>query len=215
MEAYDVSIKHMFGRRLGFGASPALFIIDFQNGFKDPALFGTKEVIQAIALTEGLLKAARDADIPVVYSRHMFAKGGSDLGIFGRKSPHQASLTEDHPFSHIVEELSPHPEDIIVRKRHPSPFFASDLAGLLRLRGIDTAIITGCSTSGCVHATVVDAMSHGFRPMVVRECVGDRHDLSHEIALLNIDMKYGDVVELDEVMRYLKARVQKVAEWQI
>jgi len=92
----------------------------------------------------------------------------------------------------------------VIRKRYPSAFFATDLAALLHLRGVDTLLITGCSTSGCVHASALDAMSHGFRSMVVRQCVGDRHAQSHDIALLNIDMKYGDVIEQDEAIRHVK-----------
>jgi maleamate amidohydrolase len=200
----DVFVRQKYGKRLGFGTSPALLIIDCLNGFKDPALFGSAEMVNAMAHTRHLLEAARNAGITVAYSRHMFAKDGSDLGVFGRKVPAQAILTDDHPSSQIADELAPRPGEIIIRKRHPSAFFATDLAQLLHLRGIDTAIITGCSTSGCVHATVVDAMGYGLRPIIVRECVGDRHDLSHQAALLNIDMKYGDVVELKEAIRHLK-----------
>lgn len=201
----NVFVRQNYGKRLGFGASPAFLIVDFVNGFKDPALFGSTEIAKAMSCTRTLLDVARAAGIPVVYTRHLFAEDGSDLGLFARKVPAQAVLTEDHPSSQIVDELAPRPGEIIIHKRYPSAFFSTDLAALLHLRGIDTAIIAGCSSSGCVHATAVDAMGHGFRPMVVRECVGDRHAPSHDAALLNINMKYGDVIELKEAIRYVEA----------
>ena len=190
---------------MGFGSSPALVIVDFVNGFTDPALFGSADIVHAIDATVLLLDLARKATLPVVFTRIVFAADGSDLGLVHRKVPNVAMLTEENPSSHIVRSLTPRSAEIVIRKRHPSAFFATDLAALLNARGVDTVIVAGCSTSGCVHATVVDALGFGYRPIVVRECVADRHQLSHDIALLNIDMKYGDVVCFEEVRARLLA----------
>jgi maleamate amidohydrolase len=203
MEGLDVFEQQGYGKRIGFGTRPALLIIDCMNSFKDPALFGSPEMVEAMAKASKLLAAARDAKIPVAHTRHLFAKDGSDLGMFARKLPSQAMLTEDDPSSQIADEVAPRPSEIVVRKRYPSGFFSTDLADLFHLRGVDTVLVAGASTSGCVHASVVDAMCHGFRVIIVRECVADRHKMCHEAALLNMDMKYGDVVPLADAVRYL------------
>jgi maleamate amidohydrolase len=195
--------RQRYGARMGFGSSPVLVIVDFVNGFTDPALFGSSDIVLAIEATSPLLEIARRARLPVVFTRIVFSADGSDLGLVHRKVPRVAVLTEDNPSSQIVSRLEPRRGEIIIRKRHPSAFFATDLAALLNARAVDTVIVAGCSTSGCVHATVVDALGFGYRPIVVRECVADRHQPSHELALLNIDMKYGDVVSLDQIRAHL------------
>ncbi len=200
----DVFVKQNYGRRLGFGKSAALLIVDFVNGFTDSTLFGSSEIQAAISRTRPILDAARDAKIPIIHTRIVYASDGSDLGIWGLKLPSGAQLTEQHWASQVVDELKPQDGEIIVRKRYPSAFFATDLASLLQLRGVDMLFVTGCSTSGCVQASVVDAMGHGFRPIIVADCVADRHQQSHEMALLNIEMKYGDVVESNEVLNWLR-----------
>ncbi len=204
MKVDDVFVRQGYGKRLGFGTSPALLIIDFQNAWKDVNIVGSAEMAEAMAQTRDVLDAARKSRLPVFYTRHMYFKDGSDHGVLIRKIPTLAVLTEDHPASQIVEELAPGPGDIIIKKRYPSAFFCTDFASLLHLRRVDTLIITGCSTATCVQASACDAMGHGFVPIIVRECVGDRHALSHDAALINIDMKYGDVVERSEVLSYLK-----------
>jgi maleamate amidohydrolase len=198
-----VFARQRYGARMGFGSSPALVIVDFVNGFADPELFGSTEIVRAIDATVRLLECARKDRLPVAFTRIVFAADGSDLGLVHRKVPNVAVLTEDNPSSQIVSSLAPRTGEIVIRKRHPSAFFATDLASLLNARAVDTVVLAGCSTSGCVHATAVDALGFGFRPIVVRECVADRHQPSHEMALLNIDMKYGDVVSLDEIQSHL------------
>ena len=113
-------------------------------------------------------------------------------------------MVEGEPLAEIVPELPPAPDDVILIKQYASSFFGTSLAAMLTARGVDTLIITGCSTSGCVRATAVDAMQNGFRPIVPRECVGDRHDGPHEANLFDINAKYGDVVPLSDVMSQLQ-----------
>lgn len=204
MTSGDVFTKQNYGHRLGFGQVLALLIVDFQVGFRDPALLGSSEIADAIQATHQLLQACRGAGLTIAYTRHVYSNDGSDRGLFCQKVPNQTILTEDHPSSQIVPELTPREGEIVVRKRTPSAFFGTTLDVLLRARGVDTVLVAGCSTSGCVHATVVDAMANEFRAIVVRECVGDRHGPSHEMALLNMDMKYGDVERLDEVRRRVR-----------
>jgi maleamate amidohydrolase len=104
----------------------------------------------------------------------------------------------------IVDELAPRPGERVIEKHYPSGFFATDLAGWLAHRQIDTVIVTGCTTSGCVRATVLDAMGHGFRPMVPRECVGDRAEGPHEANLFDMDQKYADVMPVKDVVKELE-----------
>ena len=157
---------------------------------------------------EGDRAAARGRprkSLPVIYTRVLYHRNGSDGGLFVRKVPALRRMVEGEPLADIVPELPPGPDDVILIKQYASAFFGTSLAAMLTTQGVDTLIITGCSTSGCVRATAVDAMQHGFRPIVPRECVGDRHDAPHEANLFDINAKYGDVVPLAEVMAALAA----------
>ncbi len=204
-DASDIAIyqKQGFGSRVGFGNSPALLIIDFINGFNDPDQFGGGSIQEAIDNTALLLDTARHLDLPVVFTSHVYADDGSEDGIFNLKSPGLAKLKRGSPETRVVDELTPRPGERVLEKHYPSGFCNTDLAAWLARRGVDTTIVTGCTTSGCVRATVVDAMSSGFRPIVPRECSGDRAAGPHEANLFDIDQKYGDVMSLEDVMREL------------
>ena len=204
--AADIAIyaKQGFGNRIGFGRSPALLIIDFINGFNDPDKFGGGGIQEAIDRTAELLGVARHMDLPVVYTAHVYAEDGSEDGIFNLKSPGLAKLKRGSREVQVVDELEPRAGERVLEKHYPSGFCNTDLAAWLARRGVDTAIVTGCTTSGCVRATVVDAMSNGFRPIVPRECSGDRAAGPHEANLFDIDQKYGDVMPLEEVVRELE-----------
>ncbi len=205
-DAADVAVyaKQGFGNRIGFGRSPALLIIDFINGFNDPDQFGGGSIQEAIDRTAELLGVARHMDLPVVYTAHVYAEDGSEDGIFNLKSPGLAKLKRGSREVQVVDELEPRAGERVLEKHYPSGFCNTDLGAWLARRGVDTAIVTGCTTSGCVRATVVDAMSNGFRPIVPRECSGDRATGPHEANLFDIDQKYGDVMPLEEVMRELE-----------
>ena len=204
-DAEDTAVyeKQGFGNRIGFGKKPALLIIDFINGFNDPDAFGGGNIQDAIDHTAELLAVARHMDLPIVYTSHVYAEDGSEDGVFNLKSPGLATLKRGSHETKVVDELEPRPGERVLEKHYPSGFSNTDLTGWLAQRGIDTAIITGCTTSGCVRATAVDAMSNGFRPIVPRECSGDRAKGPHEANLFDIDQKYGDVMSLEEVMTEL------------
>ena len=207
LEIYE---KQGFGNRVGFGKRPALLIIDFINGFNDADQFGGGNIQAAIDSTAELLAMARHLDLPVAYTTHVYAEDGSDDGLFNRKAPGLKKLVPGSKETEIVPELEPRPGERVIAKHYPSGFFATDLAGWLAMRGVDTAIVTGCTTSGCVRATVVDAMGHGFRPIVPRECSGDRAEGPHEANLFDMDQKYADVMSLEEV----KAELEKLTPGQ-
>jgi maleamate amidohydrolase len=131
----------------------------------------------------------------VAYSRIVFADDGADANLFARKVPPLLGLTEAAPASAVVPELAPVPGELMVRKTAPSAFHGGPpLAPWLAERGVRSLVIAGCTTSGCVRATVVDAMSLGFRPLVLSDCVGDRAAAPHRASLFDIEQKYGDVV---------------------
>jgi len=162
-------------------------------------------VVDAVRATIPLLAKARQQGMPVIYTRVLYHPSGADGGLFVQKVPALRRMVEGEPLAEIVPELPPAPDDVILIKQYASAFFGTSLAAMLTARGTDTLIITGCSTSGCVRATAVDAMQYGFRPIVPRECVGDRHDGPHEANLFDINAKYGDVVALADVMHRLEA----------
>jgi maleamate amidohydrolase len=155
--------------------------------------------------TIGLLAAARRRALPIAFSRVVFANDGSDNCVFVRKVPALAKLTEDAFVGQIVPELPPLANETILRKTQPSAFFGTGYADLLRRQGVDTVIVVGCTTSGCVRATVVDSMSHNFRTIVARNCVGDRSLAAHEANLFDMEQKYADLMESDAIIASLGA----------
>lgn len=191
-------------QRQGFGHSVppkapyALLIIDFINGFADPASFGGGNIDSAIMCTRGLLAEARARNWPVVHTRVVYQDDGADANIFALKVPTILSLREDAAESQIVPQLQPVDGELVIRKTNPSAFFGTTLASWLAQRGVQTLLIAGCTTSGCVRASVVDAMCSGFRPLVVTDCVGDRSLQAHESNLFDMNQKYATLMSRDE-----------------
>ncbi len=188
-----------FGAGLGVEPPLGLLIIDFVNGFADPATFGGGNIPQAIARTVDLLALARDRGWPVAHSRIVYADDDSDANIFSLKVPGMLGLKEHSPNSAIVGELAPRAGELVVRKNVPSAFFGTTLSPWLAQRGVRTLLVAGCVTSGCVRASVVDAMCWGLRPVVIADCVGDRAIGPHDASLFDMRQKYADVITLDEL----------------
>lgn len=197
--------RHGLAARVGFGERPALLVVDFVRAYTTPGspLYAAPGVPDAVRATVPLLAQARAAGVPVIYTTVAYAPGGLDGGVFVRKVPALLQLTRESPLAAIVEELAPAPGELVIEKKYASAFFGTHLAATLTAQGVDTIIIAGCSTSGCVRATAVDGMQHGFRVIVPRECVGDRAPGPHEANLFDIDGKYGDVVGVAEAIARL------------
>jgi Amidases related to nicotinamidase len=197
--------QHGLAGRVGFGQSPALLIIDFIKAYTTPGspLYAAPGVPDAVRASQPLLAAARAAAIPIIYTTVVYASDGRDGGIFVQKVPALRQLTHDSPLVAIVDELRPQPNELVIEKKYASAFFGTHLAATLTAMRVDTLIMVGCSTSGCIRASAVDGMQHGFRVIVPRECVGDRAPEPHFATLFDIDSNYGDVVSLEEVMTYL------------
>lgn len=190
-------------RQQGFGATLrltppfGLLIVDFVEGFADPAVFGGGNIPPAIARTRRLLDFVREQGWPVAHSRIVYADDDGDANVFSDKVPGMLTLKEHSPASAIVSSLTPSAGELVVRKNVPSAFFGTMLAPWLTQRGVRSLVVAGCVTSGCVRASVVDAMCWGFSPVVVSDCVGDRAIGPHEASLFDMSQKYAEVLSLD------------------
>jgi len=196
-------------QRQGFGAAMelkapfGLLIVDFVNSFADPAVFGGGNIPAAIERTVPLLAHARAQGWPVAHSRIVYADDDADHNIFSLKVPGMLTLKERDHNSAIVPQLTPKAGELVVRKTVPSAFFGTGLAAWLAQRGVQTLAVAGAVTSGCVRASVVDAMSHGFRPLVLSDCVGDRAIAPHDANLFDMAQKYAMVMTRDEALAAL------------
>jgi maleamate amidohydrolase len=195
-----------FGNTLTPEAPYGLLIVDFVNSFADPGMFGGGNIRPAIEKTVTLLAAARERGWPVAHTRIVFADDGGDRNVFTLKVPGLLALKEDTIPSAIVPELSPREGELVVRKTVPSAFFGTVLAPWLTQRGVRTLLVAGAVTSGCVRASVVDAMCWGFRPLVVSDCVGDRALGPHEANLFDMRQKYAAMMTCDEALAATAAR---------
>lgn len=199
----DIYKKQNMGNRIGFGEKPALLIIDLQNAFTDENFFGGHNINVAIDNTTHLLQACRQAQIPVAHVRFVTSNDGSDIGTFGLKVPRLKDLVDGTSAADIVDSLKPKSDEFVSIKHHASAFFGTTLQSWLTFKSVDTLLITGCATSGCVRASTIDASAYGYRPMLVAECVGDRAQGPHEANLFDMQQKYADLVSLQEVTAYL------------
>ncbi len=194
-----------FAERSGFGTKPALLIVDFINGFTDPTTPLGGDFSSQLDVTNQLLAVFRLNGIPVVYTTIAYEPDFRDAGLFIKKVPSLSILLKGSPMVEVDRRIAPLPGERVLEKKFASSFFGTDLAGYLKGLGVDTIIMTGCTTSGCIRASAVDSLQYGFLTVVVREGVGDRPEGTHEANLLDIDAKYGDVVSLHEVLAYLQS----------
>ncbi len=194
-----------FGLKMGFGRRPALIVIDLLKAFTDPKRMLGADLDSQIEATRPLLEVAHARNMPVLFSTVRYDDVDlRDAGIWSLKQKGTVTLKADTDGWQIDPRLDFRPTDSLLVKKYASCFFGTDLVPRLNSRGVDTLVITGCTTSGCVRATAVDAVQNGFRPMVVREAVGDRSRPAHEQSLFDLDAKYADVVSLEETLQYLR-----------
>jgi nicotinamidase-related amidase len=192
-----------FANRVGFGEKPALLIIDFIRGFTDTACPLGSNLDAEVSATKQLLDEFRGRNLPVHFTTTAYDEAMVSAGVFVRKVPSLSILKFGSNWTEIDDRITPRAGEVIWTKHYASAFFGTALASSLAAQKIDTLIITGCTTSGCVRASAVDSCQHGFRTNVVRECVGDRSAAAHEANLFDLDAKYADVCSLEEVEKYL------------
>ncbi len=202
MQTAEANYQGVWGNRIGFGQRLALVVIDFLKAYTiEGAPLYAPGVVEAVAQTPALIASARASGIPVIHTRILYlAENCADGGMWVKKSPVMKAMVEGNVLAEFCEGVEPAAGELVIVKQYASAFFGTSLASNLHAQGIDTVIIAGCSTSGCIRASAVDAVQHGFRAIVVRDCVGDRHPDPHNANLFDIDSKYGDVVSREEAI---------------
>ena len=203
-DTFDFYVRKGFAARVGFGARPALLVIDMIRAFTDLRSPLASTLDAQVTAIRTLLAAARQQEIPVIFSTVAYDADLQEAGIWIRKIPSNSWLVEGSEWVELDERLGRRPREMLLVKKYASCFFGTDLAARLVTRQVDTLLITGCTTSGCVRATAVDACSLGLHTIVVQDAVGDRAELPHIANLFDIDAKYGDVVDLEDALGYLE-----------
>lgn len=193
-----------FSSRVGFGERPALLIIDFIRGFTERACPLGSDLDREVETTRTLLSRFRARHLPVHFTTTAYDEAMISAGVFVRKVPSLAHLKYGSEWIEIDDRLAPLTGEVVWTKQYASAFFGTGLASALAAQRVDTLIIAGCTTSGCVRASAVDSCQHGFRTIVVRECVGDRSPAAHEANLSDLDAKYADVATIFEAETYLE-----------
>lgn len=219
MESSDLTAREYYEQirnnparpRMGFGHRAAIVNIDLQKAYTCVGEFATAYETDPKQLdyVNEVNEAARALDWPVVWTHVAYMESGEDCGIWGTRSDTENSLQNIKRGSRRAEfddRLKiDHIGDVIYEKKMPSPFHETPLQSLLVWHGVDTVILTGGSTSGCVRAAVIDSLSRGYRTIVPEECVADKHEIPHFANLCDIALKYGDVVPVAEVLAYLRS----------
>jgi maleamate amidohydrolase len=195
MNELQANYEHAFGGRLEPGRKLALLIVDVVVAYLDPTspLYAAAE--PALASNERLLAAAREAGVPAVFTNVEYQANGANGGHFYRKVPALKAFLAGSPLSAFPPTLQPRADEVVVTKQYASAFFGTSLAATLHAQGVDTLLITGFSTSGCVRASALDALQYGFIPFVVRDACADRHPAPHEANLFDLQAKYAEVVD--------------------
>lgn len=200
-----------FGRTVSRGGRPAVLVVDLTNGFTDPTVPTGSDLSAVVEATAGLIDAARGVAAPVLFTTIAYTPAEAEGTAIAwlSKAPGLRALREDSTSVAVDDRLPRRPDDHLITKKGASAFFGTGLAGLLTGLGVDTVLVCGATTSGCVRATTVDAVQAGFPVLVPRPCVGDRAEGPHAAALFDIQAKYGDVIELDDALDYVRDRAPR------
>ena len=194
-----------FDGRLSFGKRPALLIVDFVMAYLDKSSPLYAHFEDALESNIRLLAAARAARIPVIFTNVVYEKDGADGGLFYKKIPSLRVFVKGSPYGAFPPSLQPLDGERIISKQFASAFFGTALTDILTTAAIDTLLITGLSTSGCVRATALDALQSGFAPFVVSDACGDRHSAPHDANLFDLQAKYAEVVSEGEAIEFLRS----------
>jgi len=204
-QAREVYEKAGLGQAVTLGQSPAVLVVDFSCGFTDPACALGADMTAEVEATRRLLDAAREKGLPVVFTTIGFEPSGKDGGLWLQKAPALRDLELGGRWVEIDPRLDRREDEPVVLKKGASGFFGTNLASILVSQGVDTVILCGATTSGCVRATAIDLLQYGWPTLVPRECVGDRAQAPHDANLFDIQAKYADVVPLEEALGYLES----------
>lgn len=191
-----------FGGNLGFGLKPAVILIDVARAYIEPdapLYVGNEDAFQSMI---SLAEKARAADVPVIWTRVEYMPGGADGGLFYQKVAALSLFQKGNPLGDFDPRLKPMDDELVITKKYPSAFFGTSLAPTLNMMRVDTCLLAGFSTSGCVRASTLDALQNGFRPIVVSEACGDRDPQVQSANLFDLEQKYADLKSLAEIDDY-------------
>ena len=202
-QAKQVYAQAGLGASVTLGSRPAVLVIDFSCGFTDPECSLGSDSTEAVEQTKRVLDAARAKGLPVIFTTIGFDPSLKDGGLWMQKVPSLADLQIGGKWVEIDPRLEPRNDETIVMKKGASGFFGTNLASILVSQGVDTVVLCGATTSGCVRATAIDLLQYGWPTIVPRECVADRAQAPHEANLFDIQAKYADVVSVEEALEYV------------
>jgi nicotinamidase-related amidase len=203
-QAQRVYANARMGQSFELGSRPAVLVVDFSCGFTDPECTVGSDLSDEIEATNRLLAVARSRGVPVIFTTIGYDPSGRDGGIWLQKFPALIELQVGERTAEIDPRLERREDEIVVLKKGASAFFGTNLSAILVAHGIDTVVLCGTTTSGCIRATAIDLLQYGFPALVPRECVGDRARAPHDANLFDIQAKYADVVSIDDAIAYLE-----------
>src|SRR5262245_44138464 len=204
-EAREVYAKARLGESVTMGSRPAVLVVDFSRGFTDPSCTLGSDLTPEVEATRRVLDAARAKGLPVVFTTIGFEPSLRDGGLWLQKVPALGELQVGGPWVEIDPRLEPREDETIVLKKGASAFFGTNLASILVSQGVDSVVLCGATTSGCIRGTAIDLLQYGWPTLVPRECVGDRAQAPHEANLFDIQAKYADVVSVEDALDYLES----------
>lgn len=207
--ARQVYEKAQLGQSVTLGSRPAVLVVDFSCGFTDPACPLGSDLTAEVEATRRLLDLARARGIPIVFTTIAFEPSLRDGGLWLQKAPALAELQLGGHWAEIDPRLGAREDETVIVKKGASGFFGTNLASVLVSQGIDSVVLCGATTSGCIRATAVDLLQYGWPTLVPRECVGDRAQAPHDANLFDIQAKYADVVSVEEAVAYLEGAAER------
>lgn len=203
-ETREIYERARLGQSVTLGTRPAVLVVDFSRGFTDPECTLGSDLTRQVEATNGLLATAREKEIPVIFTTIGFEPNLKDASLWLEKLPALEELIVGSRWVEIDPRLGRREDEPVVLKKGPSAFFGTNLPSILVSQGVDTIVLCGATTSGCIRATAVDLLQYGYPTLVPRECVGDRAQGPHEANLVDIQAKYADVVPVEDAVTYLK-----------
>ena len=208
-ETREIYERARLGQGVTLGSRPAILVVDFSRGFTDPESTMGSELTREVEATNRLLAAAREREIPVIFTTIGFEPNLKDGSLWLEKAPGLGELIIGSKWVEIDPRLERRDEETVILKKGASAFFGTNLPSILVSQGVDTIIMCGATTSGCVRATAVDLLQYGYPTLVPRECVGDRAQAPHEANLVDIQAKYADVVSVEDALAYIESVSRK------
>jgi maleamate amidohydrolase len=210
-DTHEVYERARLGQSVTLGERPAVLVVDFSRGFTDPDCTMGSDLTEEVEATSRLLAAAREREIPVIFTTIGFEPNLRDGSLWLEKAPGLRELIVGGKWVEIDPRLGRREEETVILKKGASAFFGTNLSSVLVSQGVDTVVMCGATTSGCIRATAVDLLQYGYPTLVPRECVGDRAQGPHEANLVDIQAKYADVVPVEDALSYLEGVKERTA----